>query len=96
MLGNKEVKLLEIALSQIECYLPKYSIFNDNIDESLSIVNSGTDSEEDQLISEITEILSLVSPDKKESMFDRLFMVEGYQDLLAKKEQIRKKVFQND
>ncbi len=96
VLGNKEVKLLEIALSQIECYLPKYSIFNDNIDESLSIVNSGTDSEEDQLISEITEILSLVSPDKKESMFDRLFMVEGYQDLLAKKEQIRKKVFQND
>ena len=96
VLGNKEVKLLEIALSQIESYLPKYSIYNDNMDESLSIVNSGADSEEDQLIAEIVEILSLVGSDKKEGMFERIFMVEGYQDLLPKKEQIRKKVFQND
>ena len=96
VLGNKEVKLLEIALSQIENYLPKYSIFNDNMDESISIVNSGTASEEDQLISEIAEIMSLVDPDKKEDMFEKIFLVEGYQDLFAQKEQIRKKVFPND
>lgn len=96
VLGNKEVKLLEIALSQIESYLPKYSIYNDNMDESLSIVNSGSDSEEEQLISQIVEILSLVDLGKKESMFDKLFMVEGYHELSGKKDEIRKRVFASD
>ena len=49
VLGENEKKLLEIALSQIESYLPKYSITNDNMD-ALTIVNSGADSEEEHLI----------------------------------------------
>ena len=34
-LGQAEKKLLDIALSQIECYLPKYSITNDSMDAFL-------------------------------------------------------------
>ncbi len=91
-LGENEKKLLEIVLSQIECYLPKYSIANDNMD-SLTIVNSGDDSEEEHLIEEIIDIISLCDEHKKEKTFDKLFLVEGYQVLLKRKEEIRRRVF---
>ena len=64
-LGENEKKLLEIVLSQIECYLPKYSIANDNMD-SLNIVNSATDSEEEHLIDEIIAIISMFDDGTKE------------------------------
>lgn len=91
-LGESEKKLLDIALSQIESYLPKYSIINDSMD-SLNIVNTGNDSEEERLISEIIEIVSLVDDDKKEVVFDNLFYSEVYSKLLKKKEEIGKRVF---
>lgn len=94
-LGENEKKLLEIVLSQIECYLPKYSIANDNMD-SLTIVNSGADAEEEHLIDEIVEIISLCDDDKKVKTFDRLFMVEGYQVLLKRKNEIRRRIFGDD
>lgn len=94
-LGENEKKLLEIVLSQIECYLPKYSIANDNMD-ALTIVNSGADAEEEHLIEEIVGIVSMCDDVKKEKTFDRLFMVEGYQLLLKRKEQIRRRIFGND
>lgn len=93
-LGNNEKKLLEIVLAQIECYLPKYSIANDNMD-SLTIVNSGNDSEEEHLIEEIIDIIALCDEHKKEKTFDRLFQVEGYQALLKRKDEIRRRVFGN-
>ena len=94
-LGENEKKLLEIVLSQIECYLPKYSIANDNMD-SLAIVNTGEDAEEEHLIEEIIEIIALCDEHKKEKTFDRIFMVEGYQVLLKLKEEIRRRVFGDD
>ena len=94
-LGENEKKLLEIVLSQIECYLPKYSIANDNMD-SLTIVNSGADAEEEHLIDEIVEIISLCDDDKKAKTFDRIFMVEGYQVLLKRKDEIRRRIFGDD
>jgi hypothetical protein len=93
-LGEHEKKLLEIVLSQIECYLPKYSIANDNMD-SLTIINSGDDAEEEHLIEEIIEIISLCDEHKKEKTFERLFLVEGYQALLKRKDEIRERVFGN-
>ncbi len=93
ILGCEERKLLEIALSQIECFLPKYSIYNDNLDDSLNITNSGNDYEEEQLITEIVEILSVINPERKEEMFEKIFMAEGYQGLYNKKDEIRKRVF---
>lgn len=94
-LGENEKKLLEIVLSQIECYLPKYSIANDNMD-SLTIVNSGADAEEEHLIDEIVEIISLCDDEKKAKTFDRIFMVEGYQVLLKRKDEIRRRIFGDD
>lgn len=93
-LGNEEQKLLEIALSQIESYLPKYSISNDNMD-ALTIVNSGMDSEEEHLIDEIIQILSLCDPENRTTMFDSIFMAEGYQRLYKRKEEIKRRIFEN-
>lgn len=95
VLGAHEQNLLNMALSQIECYLPKYSISNDNMD-ALTITNSGDDSEEEHLIEEVVEILSMFDEDKKLEQFDHIFITEGYQKIAKYKEQIRKKVFGND
>ncbi len=94
VLGSAERNLLEIALSQIECYLPKYSIINDNMD-SYQIINSAADAEEEHLIDEIVEIMAMFNDDKKAQKFDEIFLMESYRDLFPKKEYIRKKVFPN-
>ena len=87
-LGQAEKKLLDIALSQIECYLPKYSITNDSMD-ALTIINSGADYEDEQLIQEIEAILAFCDPGKRKKMFEDVFMAEAYQRLLKHKEEIR-------
>ena len=92
VLGESEKSLLDIALSQIESYLPKYSISNDSMD-SVVIVNSGSDSEDEHLIDEIIKIIELCEPANKQQMFDYIFMAESYQCLVEKKEYIRKRVF---
>lgn len=91
-LGNNERNLLDIALSQIESYLPKYSISNDNID-SLLIANANDDIEEEHLIQEIVDIMAMYDQDKKEEYFEKIFITEAYQKLYDKKEIIRKRVF---
>jgi len=93
-LGENERKLLEIVLSQIECYLPKYSIANDNMD-SLAIVNTGEDAEEEHLIEEIIEIIALCDEQDKVKTFEMIFMVEGYRRLEKRKEEVRRRVFGN-
>lgn len=95
VLGENEKHLLEIVLSQIECYLPKYSIFNDSTD-ALTIINSGVDVEEEHLIDEIIAIVAMFDEDKKIKQFEELFAMESYQKLYSRKEEIRKKVFGND
>lgn len=94
-LGQAEKKLLDIALSQIECYLPKYSITNDSMD-ALTIINSGADYEDEQLIQEIEAILAFCDPGKRKTMFEDMFMAEAYQRLLKHKEEIRKRVLSDD
>ncbi len=95
VLGETEKKLLDIAISQIECYLPKYSIVNDNMD-SLNIVNTGTDAEEERLIEEIIDIISMFDEAKKHKMFDDIFLLESYQKLHGRKDEIRRKVFPSE
>ena len=92
VLGENERSLFEIVLSQIECYLPKYSIVNDNMD-ALQIVNTAKDMEEERLIEEAIEIIAMFPEDKKMKKFDELFLMESYRDLFGKKEMIRKRVF---
>ncbi len=91
ILGDGEKELFEMVLSQIECYLPKYSISNDNMD-ALTIVNSGDDAEEERLIKEIETILSLCDEDAKADILDNIFMVENYQKLIGRKEEIKRRL----
>ena len=86
---------MDIVLSQIECYLPKYSIANDSMD-ALTIINSGSACEDEQLIQEIETILALCVPGKKKKLFEDVFMAEAYQHLLRRKEEIRKRVLSGD
>ncbi len=91
-IGEREKELLEIVLSQLECYLPKYSIVNDNMD-SFNIVNSGEDAEENRLIEEIKTILDLCDEEDRESIFNSIFMAENYQRLLTRKQEIKGVIF---
>ncbi len=93
-LGEQEKELFKIVLSQIECYLPKYSISNDNMD-ALTIINSGDDVEDERIIKEIETIISLCDEDIKANVFDNLFIAENYQKMLSKKEEIKRRVLGN-
>ena len=95
LLGENENHLFDIVLSQIESYLPKYSITNDNMD-ALTIINGNDDSEEEHLIDEIRQILELCSPDKREYIYDTIFIAENYQKLSKRKDEIKKRLLEND
>ena len=92
MIGESEKELLEIVLSQIESYLPKYSISNDNM-EALNIINSGDDCEEEHLIEEIEKIIAIFDGDMKRIQFENIFMSEGYQKLFKRKDEIKRRIF---
>ena len=92
VLGEHEKELLEIVLSQIESYLPKYSIINDNM-ESLNIVNSGMDMEAEHLIEEIEKIIALFDSDMQRAQLEKIFMSESYQCLYKRKDEIRRRIF---
>lgn len=91
-IGDTEKELLEIALSQIESYLPKYSIVNDNMD-ALNIVNSAKDCEEERLIEEIEKIISIFDPHMQRAQFDSIFLAESYQCLYYRKDEIKRRIF---
>lgn len=91
VLDEGEKKLLEIALSQIESYLPKYSISNDSMD-ALTIVNSGVTDEEEKLIKEIEDILSVYNGENRKRIFESIFLAEGYQVLYGRKEELRRRI----
>lgn len=95
VLSESEKELFEIILSQIECYLPKYSIANDNMD-SLTIVNSGNDAEEERLIQEIEAIISLCDESVMEAVLDNIFIAENYQRLISRKEEIKRRIIKNE
>lgn len=63
--------------------------------DSLTIVNSGEDSEEEHLIEEIEQIVRLCDPSKQLEMFNAIFIAEGYQKLYKRKEEIRKRIFES-
>lgn len=94
-IGETEKELLEIVLSQVESYLPKYSISNDNM-ESLNIVNSGDDCEEERLIEEIEKIVAIFEGDMQRIQFENIFMSEGYQKLFKRKDEIKRRIFSDE
>ena len=64
--------------------------------DSYQIVNSAADAEEEHLIDEIVEIMSMFDDEKRAGKFDEIFLMESYRDLFPRKEEIKKTVFPNE
>ena len=94
-LDESNKQLLDIVLSQIERNIPKYSIANDNMD-SLNIVNSTFNNDEEELIQELRLIISRTNPGKQKDHLEKLLQLEDYQVLLKNKALVQKKVFENE
>ena len=87
-IGKNENKIFESLLSQIEFYLPKSRIQNDNAD-AINIVNGNEDDiEETSLISDIVECLSLFEEGKREAELDKLLKCEAFAKVANKRDEI--------
>ena len=87
-IGRNENKIFENLLSQIEFYLPKSRIQNDNAD-AINIVNGNEDDiEETKLINDIVECLSLFEEGKRESELDKLLKCEAFSKVASKRDEI--------
>ena len=94
-IGENEKRLLDIVLSQIESYLPKYSINNDTMD-ALKIVNNDEIYDEEELKKEVIQIISMVKPEDREKTFNEIFRVECYKKLINQKDELSRRIFNND
>lgn len=87
-LESNENEIFENLLSQVEFYLPKSRIQNDNAD-AINIINGNDeDVEEDKLISDIVKCLSLFQTSQREKQLDLLLKCEAYSKIADKKEKI--------
>lgn len=91
-LGKGESRLLEVLLSQLETLFPKYSIMNDHTD-SLKIP-SRDDVDEEQLISELADILSMAKQEEKTIRLEKLLSSEAYSPLQSKTDYVMKRVLE--
>lgn len=89
-IGTNEAEVLESLLSQVEFYLPKARIQNDNAD-AINIVN-GDESilEETKLIKDVVNSLSLFPVAFRETQLERLLKCEAYLKIAHKKDEILK------
>lgn len=91
-LGQGEAKLLEILLSQIETSLPKHSIWNDHTDESVQLPDRNNVVDKEQLISELSDILTMAKPEDKADLLDRLLNSEAYSTLKDHADSITRRI----
>jgi len=77
LIGNEENELLGNILSQLECYLPKGRIQNDNAD-AINIINSGDDVEEEVLINQVYNYLMLCPEKNRSGQLKLLLDMESY------------------
>jgi len=80
-LGQGEARLLEILLSQIETSIPKHSIWNDHTDDGLKIPDRAETIDTEQLINELSDILTMSKPEGKAALLERLLSSEAYSEL---------------
>ncbi len=91
-IGKNEIKLLENLLSQIEFYLPKSRIQNDNAD-AVNIINGNEDSiEEAKLIEDAVHFMSLFPVALRETNLDILLKSEAYSKISSRREYILSKM----
>jgi hypothetical protein len=88
--GTNERDILEELLSQIEFYLPKSRIQNDNAD-AINIINGNIDDvEESRLIDSVIKCLQLFPEALVEFQLDKILASEAYSKIMDKKTQILK------
>lgn len=91
-IGNTENYLLENLLSQIEFYLPKARIQNDNAD-AINIVNGNEDDlEETKLMEDVIKCLQLFPNSVREYQLEKLLSCEAYSKIASKKDEILKNI----
>lgn len=89
-LGKGESRLLEVLLSQIETLFPKYSIMNDHTD-ALKI-SDREPSDDEQIVTELSDILAMAKQEEKTSLLGRLLASEAYSCLRGNFDYIVKRV----
>ena len=94
-LGSNEEELLEILLSQLELFIPKYSIQND-VSDAINIVNSGDDLDEQKLILEVETFMHMLPDDKKEDSLLDLLALESYKKISHRKSELLERVINHD
>ena len=82
-----------MLLSQLETFIPKLRIYNDQANENVSIQNTSCDIELECVVNQITSILSLAEPDDRKNLFDRLFAAEQFQNFYGQKDLIKERIF---
>ena len=94
-IDDKEFDLLNTFISQIEDYLPKYTIHNDASDINLVIVNND-DNEEDKLIDQVISFSKLFPLSDREQKIKNLLAAEGYQKIANKFDEILKEAIKDE
>ena len=95
-IGEGEKRLVEMLLAQVETYIPQGSLYNDSINDTAVIINSGEDAEEEVLIGELIDIVAMCDDSKKEEKLDLLLATEAYQKLEPRVEDVYRRVLGYD
>ncbi len=91
-IGQEENVLLDVFLSQLECYFPKHIIMND-INGEIQILNSGDNEEEQRLIEQVCGFLSLFSDNTtQEQKLNELLASESYLKIAYRKDEIKRRI----
>lgn len=94
VIGTEENELLEVLLSQIEACIPKYRIQNDVID-SLNIVNSMDDAENDVLVEQVLKCVGFFPKEQQANKLMELLGLEAYKTIADKKAELLKRLQEN-
>lgn len=91
-IGNTECQLFQNLLSQIEFYLPKARIQNDNAD-AINIINGNEDNIEiTKLMNDVITCLSLFPKAVRENQLEKILKSEAYSKIANKKDEILKSI----
>lgn len=94
-IDDKEYDLLNTIISQIEDYLPKYTIHNDASDINIIIANND-DNKEEKLINEVIQFSKLFPINEREQKIKEILTAEGYKKIVSKLDEILKEAINNE
>ncbi len=94
-IDDKSFELLNTLISQIEDYIPKYTIYNDASDINVTITNND-DSEEEELITQVINFSKFFPISDRAQKIKSLLRAESYQKISNKFEKILKEALKNE